>query len=288
MSCLVLPHEVPVPALPSSVIEPIWDQFAALLPAHVDTHPLGCHRPRISDRVVFDKLVQVLVLGAAYERIADSTCSATTLRDRRDEWIAAGVFEALEQICLEAYDQIVGLELENLTVDGCIVKAPCGGEMAGKSPVDRGKQGTKRSLLTDGAGIPLGCVIAPANRHDSPFLRPSLEKLARFGLALPEQITVHLDAGYDSAVTRSLLDELGCRGVISVKGFPLQAGARWVVERTNSWHNRGFKKLAICTERRARVIDAFIAFANAVIITRRLLAEAWLTHRWDTRPNRRP
>jgi transposase len=180
VSSLVLPHEVPVPALPSSVIEPLWDQFAALLPARVDTHPLGCHRPRISDRVAFEKLVQVLVLGGAYERIADSTCSATTLRDRRDEWITTGVFEALEQICLEAYDQIVGLDLEDLTVDGCIVKAPCGGEMAGKSPVDRGKQGTKRSLLTDGAGIPLGCVTAPANRHDSPFLRPTLEKLTRW------------------------------------------------------------------------------------------------------------
>jgi len=76
--------------------------------------------------------------------------------------------------------------------------------------------------------------------------------------------------------------------VISVKGFPLQAGARWVVERTNSWHNRGFKKLAICTERRARVIDAFIALANAIIITRRLIRTAWTTHRWDTRPERRP
>ena len=242
--------------------------------------------------MVFDKLVQTVVLGAAYERIADSSCSATTIRDRRDEWIEAGVFKRLEQICLEAYDRIVGLELENLTVDGCIVKAPCGGKAAGKSPVDRGKQGTKRSLLTDGAGIPPGCVIAPANRHDSPLLRPTLELLSRFeicfGLGLPDDITVHLDAGYDSAVTRSLLDELGCDGVISVKGFPLQAGRRWVVERTNSWHNRGFKKLAICTERRGRVIDAFIALANAVIITRRLLAEAWTTHRWDSRPVRRP
>ena len=76
--------------------------------------------------------------------------------------------------------------------------------------------------------------------------------------------------------------------MISIKGFPLQAGARWVIERTNSWHNRGFKKLAICTERRGSVIDAFIALANAVIITRRLLAEAWTTHRWDTRPATRP
>ena len=281
-----------MPALPSSVIDPLWDQFAALLPEREVVHPLGCHRRRIPDRVVFDKLVQTVVLGAAYERIADSSCSATTIRDRRDEWIEAGVFKRLEQICLEAYDRIVGLDLENLTVDGCIVKAPCGGEAAGKSPVDRGKQGTKRSLLTDGAGIPLGCVIAPANRHDSPLLRPTLELLSRFeicfGLGLPDDITVHLDAGYDSAVTRSLLDELGCDGVISVKGFPLQAGRRWVVERTNSWHNRGFKKLTICTERRGRVIDAFIALANAVIITRRLLAEAWTTHRWDSRPVRRP
>ena len=281
-----------MPALPSSLIEPLWDQFAALIPPRVDTHPLGCHRPRIGDRIVFDKLIQVLVLGATYDRIADASCSATTLRTRRDEWISDGLFAELEDICLRAYDQIVGLDLGDVTVDGCIVKAPCGGEAAGKSPVDRGKLGTKRSLLVDSTGVPLGCVVAPANRHDSPLLRPTLEKLARFdeglGVGLPDQITVHLDAGYDSTKTRDLLEELGCHGVISVKGFPLQAGARWVVERTNPWHNRGFRKLAICTERCSRVIEAFIALANAVIITRRLIAQAWITHRWESRPARRP
>ena len=162
----------------------------------------------------------------------------------------------------------------------------------GKNPTDRGKQGTKRSSMTEAEGIPLGCVVAPANRQDSPLLRPTLEKLGRFdeglGCGLPENITVHLDAGYDSGKTRDLLEEFGCHGVISQKGFPLQAGARWVVERTHSWHNRGFKKLAICTERRTRVIEAFIALANAVIVVRRLLRTAWTTHRWDTRPRRRP
>ncbi len=145
MSILVLPHEVLVPALPSSVIEPIWDQFAALIPERDVVHPLGCHRPRIPDRVVFDKLVESLVFGAAYERVADSACSATTIRTRRDDWTTAGIFNQLEQICLEAYDTIVGLNLNEVTVDGCIVKAPCGGEAAGRSPVDRGKQGTKRA-----------------------------------------------------------------------------------------------------------------------------------------------
>lgn len=131
-------------------------------------------------------------------------------------------------------------------------------------------------------------MIAGANRHDSPLLRVTLEKLARFGLHLPETIRVHLDAGYDSRATRDLLAELGCDPVISQKGFPLQAADRWVVERVNSWHNRGFKKLLICTERRARVIEALIALANAIIVVRRLIRIAWTTHRWDTRPARRP
>ena len=155
-----------MPALPSFIIVPLWDQSAALIPDHHDTHPLGYHNPRIPDRVVLDKLLQVLVLGASYDRIADSTCSSTSIRRRRDHWIGAGSFEHLEQICLDAYDRIVGLDLAQVTVDGCIVKAPCGGEAAGKSPVDRGNQGTNRSLMTDGSGIPLGRVVTSANRHD--------------------------------------------------------------------------------------------------------------------------
>jgi hypothetical protein len=77
-----------VPAIPLCIIEPIWDQFQALLPPLPTQHPLGCHRPRVADRLVFDKMEQVLDFGCAYARIADDTCSATTLR-RRDAWIGA-------------------------------------------------------------------------------------------------------------------------------------------------------------------------------------------------------
>ena len=277
-----------MPAVPSFIIEPIWHQFEVLIPPVIDEHPLGCHRRRIPNRIIFDKLVQVLVLGASYAKIADTTCSATTLRQRRDEWIGAGIFTMLEQICLDAYNKMIGLDLNTLIVDGCIVKAPCGGEAAGRSPVDRGKQGTKRSLMIKGQSLPIGFVIAGANRPDSPLLEETLEELARFGFDLPQRITIHLDAGYDSKKTRDLLDTLGCDYVISKKGEPLQAGKRWMVERTNSWHTRGFRKLQICTEVRTRVIDAFIALANAIIITRRLIREAWTRYRWDTRPTRRP
>jgi hypothetical protein len=43
-----------MPAIPASILEPLWDQFAALLPTRHPSHPLGCHRPRIPDRVIFD------------------------------------------------------------------------------------------------------------------------------------------------------------------------------------------------------------------------------------------
>jgi hypothetical protein len=81
-SSLRFPHDgaCPVPALEPYVIEPIWQQFEALLPERRTDHPLGCHRSRVPERVVFEKLVQVLVFGCAYHRIADASCSESTLR----------------------------------------------------------------------------------------------------------------------------------------------------------------------------------------------------------------
>jgi transposase len=274
-----------VPAVPSSIIEPIWDQFAALLPPHRAHHPLGCHRPRIPDRLIFDKLVQVLVFGCAYHRIADATCSATTLRRRRDAWIAAGVMDTLLTLALGAYDRLIGLALDDLAIACCITKAPCGGEMAGRSPVDRGKQGLKRSLAVDAAGIPLGTVAAPANRHDAPLLAPTLEALVMTDAAM----TIHLDRGYDSDRTRQCLTDHGLRGEIAERGkpAPLAASDRWVVERTAAWTN-AHKKLVWCTERRGMVIAFWLAFSAVLIIVGRLVREAWTRYRWDTRPCRRP
>jgi DDE family transposase len=131
-----------------------------------------------------------------------------------------------------------------VAVDCCLTKAPCGGEKAGTNPVDRGKQGIKRSTVVDAKGIPLGAVAAPANRHDSPLLDETLDTLEALG-ELPEQISVHLDGGYDSRITREKLEDRGLLAVISEKGkpAPLRATRRWVVENalalgitpTRSW-----------------------------------------------------
>jgi transposase len=282
--------EVPVPALPGSLLDPLWEQFAALLPAHPDvapTHPLGCHRRRIADRVVFEHVVDALVHGSGYERIASPGCSDRTIRRRVQAWATAGLAERLHGLVLAQYDRLIGLDLRHVCVDGCMTKAPGGGEHAGRSPVDRGKQGRKRSLLTDAAGIPLHLVAAGANRPDSTLLRETLAGLSKVS-ALPRRLPVHLDRGYLGAPVQAVLADVGCTGVLPPTGAaaPGHVGERWVVERTHSWLN-AFGKLRRCTERHAAVVEMYLFLAASIVVTQQLLRAAFHDFRWPTRTTTR-
>ena len=274
--------------MPSCLLEPIWNQFSVLLPQQPifhPNHPLGCHRRRIPDRVVFDHIVAALVHGSGYERLTSPGCSDRTIRRRLKQWAAAGLAEQLHALTLQAYDQIIGLHLADMPTDGCITKAPGGGEVAGRSPVDRGKQGRKRSVATDAAGIPLGLVATRANCNDPPLLGPTLHATITQVGAMPAQITAHLDRGYDNASTRRLLATLGFRSEIARKGVPapVQAGRRWVVERTHAWMN-GYGKLRRCTERDGKIVDFYLYLAAAFVVIRRLIQQARTRYRWATRP----
>ncbi|MFD8914219.1 IS5 family transposase [Streptomyces sp. NPDC059575] len=277
-----------MPVLPSCLLDPLWDQFAALPPEHVDTHPLGCHNPRIPDRIVFEHVIAALVHGSGYERIAGPACSGRTIRRRLTYWAELGISAQVRALALQAYDRMIGLELGELSVDGCITKAPCGGEVAGRAPVDRGKQGLKRSVASEARGVPLGLVSAGANRHDSHLLVPALEAAKTQVGPLPEQVDVNLDRGYDSDKTRCALAELGFTGEIARKGVsaPIQAGTRWVIERTHSWMN-GFGKLRRCIEKRSLVVDFYVYLAAAIVTLRMLTRRATPLYRWDGRPTAR-
>lgn len=155
--------------------------------------------------MVFEHVIAALVHGSDYEQIASSGCSDRTIQRRPHEWAATALAEQVQTRVREAYDRMIGLDLDELAVDGCLTKAPGGGETAGRSPVDRGKPGLNRSVVTDGAGIPLHVVSAGANRHDSSLLGPTLAGLEKLD-ALPEEVTVYL-GGYDGQPSRMLLDE---------------------------------------------------------------------------------
>jgi hypothetical protein len=82
-------------------------------------------------------------------------------------------------------------------MDGAMTKAPLGGESTGRNPTDRGEQGTKRSLLVEGRGVPIGLTVDGANRHDmklaARLLHRHLQAAARAGA--PRAATPACQAG---------------------------------------------------------------------------------------------
>ncbi len=86
-------------------------------------------------------------------------------------------------------------------------------------------------------------------------------------------------------MTHQLLDELGFDGEIARKGVPapIQAGTRWVVERTHAWMN-GYGKLCRCTGRNGKVVDFYLYLAAALVTIRQLIQRARTRYRWHGRP----
>ncbi|MGH9270360.1 MAG: IS5 family transposase [Ilumatobacteraceae bacterium] len=278
-------------ALDPEVLDSLWAALKPLIPVVVDEHPLGCHRPRSSNRDCFEVIVVRLATGCSWEdaeRLCGHKVSDTTVRQRRNEWLAAGVFDALTEETISAYDRIIGLDLSDVAVDGSLHKAPGGGEGTGRNPTDRGKLGWKWSILTDRHGIPIGWTIEGANRHDSILLEPTLDAAAQRGL-LTNVDTIWLDRGYDSGVTRQRLAERHLHdAVIATKRRPgdphpkinQPMGLRWPVERTNSWLSN-YGQLRRNTDRRPHHRLAQFALAVACLLTAKLID--W-RNRWSPTP----
>jgi transposase len=274
-------------ALDPIVVDAVWASFAAYLPERGETdHPLGCHRPRISDRDCFEAILFRLVTGCSWDvagRLGKG--SETTLRRRRDEWQAVGACQHLVEEAINAFDKVIGLDFSDVSIDGSLHKAPAGGEGTGPNPTDRGKTGWKWSLATDTNGVPIGWVIDGANRNDSILLAPTLDDVAQRGL-LSDIETLWLDRGYDSDLTRTRLSERGIDDAViakkrkrgsaaAPKNQPM--GLRWPVERTNSWLSN-FGQLRRNTDRFTAHRLAQFALAVALIITVKLVKWA---KRWD-------
>jgi transposase len=268
-------------ALDPEVMDTIWQTIEPLLPPPDDSHPLGCHNPRVSDQICFRGIVIRLVTGSSWtdiEAILDYAVSDTTLRRRRDEWINAGVFTELETQARAGYDRIIGLDIDHVAIDGSLHKAPYGGEGTGKSPVDRAKLGWKWSLAVDANGIPIGWAIDGANRNDVKMLEPTLDAIEASGL-LEEIGTMSLDRSYDYPKIRRQLHALGLfeldiqkRGTKPEPGEPhkVTLGLRWIVEAANSWWSN-YGQLRRSTDRRNRHRHAALQLATAVLIIGRLI-----------------
>ena len=227
----------------------LWDGIAMLIPKHKNTHRFGGGRPRTPDRECMEAILFVLRTGCQWKALdATRFCPGSTAHDRFQEWAAEGVFEEMWRCGLLAWDEMKGIDWSWLSMDGCMTKAPLGGEKTGKNPTDRAKSGVKRSLLVEGEGLPIGLDVDGANRNDMKMVQATLESIP---VERPEPTAAKpqgmcMDKGYDYDEVRTIVEEFGFTSHICSRGEEakeimrkaLAKARRWVVERTHSWMNR--------------------------------------------------
>ena len=253
----------------------LWEMILPIFPEK-KRNPKG-GRPREPSRKMMTAIFYVLRTGCQWNGLPRSLGASSTVHDRFQEWQEAGVFVEMWRMGLVEYDREVGIDWEWQSMDGAMTKAPLGGDATGPNPTDRGKSGTKRSLLTDGYGIPLGLSVDGANRHDKKMAERTIESIVieRPQPSSDNPQNMLLDKGYDYSDIRQLVKDYGYTGHIKARGEEIQEkkeipgyrARRWVVERTHSWMNR-FRRLLIRWEKKVENYVAMLHFACAWITFR--------------------
>lgn len=231
-------------------------------------------RPPADNRKMFFAIFYLLRSGSQWKALPRSLGASSTVHDRFQLWVQAGVFERLWQSGLMQLQVEGQLDWQYQCIDGCQTKAPLGGEAVGPNPTDRAKGGVKRHLLTDAAGLPVGLAVTGANVHDVNKVEEVLATMPFLPPFADEEHPQHFcaDKGYDSKVVRSFIGLMGYEDHIKSRWQEKEAlktpgyrARRWVCERTHSWMNR-FRRLLIRWEKKVKNYEALLQLASALII----------------------
>jgi putative transposase len=233
-------------------------------------------------RKVFAGILYVLRTGCPWKAVPKSEYGSGSAVHRYFlEWMAAGLFLALWRNSLLEYDELEGIDWEWQSLDGAIVKAPLALESVGRNPTDRGKHGSKRSVMTDAKGVPLAIVLSGANTHDVKLLAETLDGVV---IVRPqdEELTQNLclDAGYVGEPARQEIEARDFVPHVRPRGEEIEEKdknpafkpRRWVVEVCHSWFNR-FKKILVRYEKTHRSYLGLLMFAASIIVLRKIKRE---------------
>jgi putative transposase len=196
----------------------LWEQIEPLLPLPKSRYRgRGKARKHIGGRPAADRrklmsgILYVLRTGCQWNALPQETFgSGKTAHRYFQRWVRAGVFRRMWVAGLTQYDELKGIAWKWQAVDGTMTKAPLGGGKTGPNPTDRGKGGTKRSLLVDERGVPLGIVVSGANTPDGKLLAATLESLPverPDPQATPQNLC--LDKGYSGTPSEATARERG-------------------------------------------------------------------------------
>lgn len=144
--------------------------------------------------------------------------------------------------------------------------------------MDRGRNGSKHHVLTEGQGVPLACSVTAANEHDVTQLKPLVEAVppvrGQAGRPRRRPDRLYGDRAYDSQPHRRWLRERGIQPHLARRNTEHGSGLgvyRWVSERTLSWQHQ-FKRLRTRWERSGWIHEGLLKLSCVLICHRRLRA----------------
>lgn len=254
----------------------LWLAVEPLLPQPVKTSKAG--RKAKPDQQMFAAIYYRIRTGCQWKALPKCLGAASTVHDRHQQWVEAGVFERLWELGLLQLNVEGILEWDFHSIDSAMTKAPLGGQATGANPTDRGKCGTKRHLLTEANGLPVSVLVTGANTHDKTQAALLLEAMPFLPPASQADHELHFcaDKGYDYADVRSAIGVLGYHDHIKSRGQehtacqdqPGYRARRWVCERTHSWMNR-YRGLFPRWEKKLANYKALLFLACAHLVWKR-------------------
>ncbi|MER8009599.1 IS5 family transposase [Streptomyces sp. NPDC094149] len=249
----------------------LWERIEPLLPA-VERRSRYPGRRRIDDRRVLCGILSVLYThpvaapaAGARLRIGDDLLAAAAGLERGRVW------ERLHELLLGELWAAGMLDFSKAAIDSSHVRAMKGGPATGRSPVDRGKAGSKHHVIVEAHGIPLAVTLTGGNRNDVTQLIPLIQAVppirSRSGRPLRRPRRVYADRGYDHDVYRDKVRQLEITPVIARRGAEHGSclGVHCLVVEGAVALLHWFRRLRIRWEIRDDIHQAFITLGCAII-----------------------
>ena len=222
--------------------------------------PKRTGRPRgASAEHVVDSLYYLIRSGCQWRMLPNTKIHWTNILRFVHKCVNANIFD-------DVYKKVVMLYKRRhpakfYAIDSTMVKNAFGRSCTGRNPTDRGRQGSKVSVVVDHHGVVYSLVMTGANHSDTKLLETTLSASC---LPLQTKLPLYADKGYDSKANRCVCQKHSLFDRISRRKYRTSRTSirckRIIVENTFSWIDK-YRRLLLQYEVCPRVHCAYTQMA---------------------------
>ena len=239
---------------------------------------------KLDNKTAFSCLCYALQTGVAWKYVPVSGCTFSAAYKRFQCWVRQGVIRNVWVQLRNLYSNAQLKEnpewFKSLFIDTTLVKNLAGTDCVGRNPTDRGRLGSKISVLCDANRIAVSCVLYPANHADCKTVEDTVHAIS-CPLTQDNRRTIHIvgDKAYNTKNIRAFLNARRMRQVVDNKKnaapVRLTANDKKKLRKRHTVENlfcrlKQFKRVRHRMDRLASVYEAEIHAALCVMLLKQM------------------